>query len=87
MDFYTECTLPAKTMVRYTAAPTKYDPAPYATVCAVHLNDDGSIKKLYVQISKDEHDPIWVSVEDIVIKAFQPYFENPCFIQDCLKRI
>lgn len=87
MDIYQSCTLPSTPMIRYTAAPTKYDQAPYGTLCTLHLNDDGTDRRIYVQTSQDETTPHWESVEDLVISAFKPLFENPCFIQDCLKKI
>lgn len=83
---YGSCDIPAKTMIRYTAAPTKYDTAPYSTVCTVHLNDDGTDRRLYIQISKNEQEPHWESVEEVVIRAFKPLFDNPCFIAECLSK-
>jgi|HubBroStandDraft_5_1064220.scaffolds.fasta_scaffold1743701_1 hypothetical protein len=86
IEKYNSCTLPPQTITRYTAAPTKYDLAPYGTLCTVYLNDEGTARQLFIQTAQDENDPIWVTVEDIVIKAYRPLFENPCFLQDCLMR-
>lgn len=72
-------------MIRYTAPPTKYDNAPYGTICTVHLNDDGTDRQIYIQASQDENNPDWQSIEEIVIQAYKPLFNNPCFIKDCLE--
>lgn len=74
-------------MIRYTTGPTKYDVAPYKTVCILYLNDDGTDRKLYIQISHDESNPVWITVEELVIKAYQPYFEDPLFLDSCLDKI
>lgn len=86
MDQYQSCDISAP-MIRYTAAPTKYDSAPYGTLCALHLNDDGTDRRLYVQTSHDESDPHWIAVEELVIQAYKHLFDNSCFLQDCLKKI
>ena len=87
MDRYQECSLPATPMIRYTAAPTKYDLAPYGTSCIVHLNDDGTDRMIYVQTSKDEHNPNWMPIQDLICHAYKPLFDNPCFIQECLDKL
>lgn len=84
---YSECSLQQPPMIRYTAAPTKYDVAPYKAICAVHLNDDGSARRLFIQTSKDEDNPNWIPVEELVIAAFQPLFDNPCFLDECLSKL
>ena len=87
MDQYQSCDIPTRPMIRYTSAPTKYDHAPYATLCALHLNDDGTDRRLYIQIAQDEADPHWITVEELVMQTYRPLFENPCFLQDCLQKI
>lgn len=87
MEQYQSCDIPAAPMIRYTAAPTKYDIAPYGTLCALHLNDDGTDRRLYIQVSQDESDPHWITVEELVVQAYKHLFDNPCFLQDCLKKI
>lgn len=84
---YKECTLQNLPMIRYTSAPTKYDSAPHKTICSLHLNDDGSERRLFIQTSQDENNPCWESVENLVVRAFKPLFNNPCFLEDCLKKI
>lgn len=74
-------------MIRYTAPPTKYDIAPYCTLCTVYLNDEGSDSRLWIQTAKDEMNPNWMSVEELVIQAFKPRFEDPKFLEECLKKI
>ncbi len=84
---YSSCTLQQPPLIRYTAAPTKYDTAPYKTICALHLNDDGSDRRLFIQIAEDENNPNWIPVEELVVQAFKPLFDNPCFLEDCLNKI
>jgi hypothetical protein len=84
---YQTCDIPSEPLIRYTAPPTKYDVAPYGTLCALHLNDDGTDRRLYIQTAQEENDPHWIAVEELVIQAFKPLFENPCFLQDCLEKI
>jgi hypothetical protein len=83
---YASCDIPAKTIIRYTTAPTKYDIAPYGTICTLYLNDDGTNSRLYIQTSSEEQDPVWLTLEQVVIQAYKPLFSNPCFIQDCLEK-
>lgn len=87
MDLYQSCSLTPTPMIRYTAPPTKYDTASYGTVCALHLNDEGTARRFYIQIAEDESNPHWIPVEELVVMAFKPLFENPCFIQDCLSKV
>ncbi|MFI5332584.1 MAG: hypothetical protein ACHQVS_00615 [Candidatus Babeliales bacterium] len=44
------------------SAPTKYDQAPYGTLCEV-INSEGN--QLYVQRSRDEENPLWVHMGDV----------------------
>ena len=86
MDHYQSCDIPSTPMIRYTAPPTKYDTAPFSTVCALLLNDEGTDRRLYIQISHEDKNPNWIPVEELVIMAFKPLFDNPCFIADCLEK-
>lgn len=81
------CDITTTPMIRYTAPPTKYDAAPYGTVCTVHISDDGTDSRLYIQTAQEPENPQWTAIEELVIQAFKPQFENPCFIQDCLQKI
>lgn len=74
-------------IIRYTAPPTKYDIAPYKTLCKIHLNDSGSDSQLFIQMAEDEMNPVWMSVEELVIQAFKPLFEDQAFLDDCLNNI
>jgi hypothetical protein len=80
-----ECSI--KPMIRYTSAPTKYDKAPYGTFCSVLLNDEGTIKELYVQASRNEDDPQWISAEQLLVAALKDKLTDICFLQDCLQTI
>jgi hypothetical protein len=84
---FSACALQPNPLIRYTAAPTKYDLAPYKTLCALHLNDDGTDRRLFIQISEDEQNPHWIPVEELVIQAYLPLFDNPCFLEDCLNKV
>ena len=74
-------------IIRYTAPPTKYDTAPYKTLCILHLNDEGTVSRLFIQTAEDETNPNWMSVEELVIQAFKPRFEDPVFLEECLKKL
>lgn len=87
MDQYKECDIPATPMIRYTAPPTKYDTAAYKTVCTLLLNDEGTDRRLFIQVCEDENNPHWIPVEELVVQAFKPLFDNPCFIAECLQKI
>ena len=74
-------------IIRYTAPPTKYDQAPYKTLCILQLNDEGTVSQLFIQVSEDETNPNWISVEELVVKAFKSQFDNKTFIEECLEKI
>jgi hypothetical protein len=81
-----ECVVAIKPLIRYSAPPTRYDYAAYGTLCSALKNDDGSQQELFVQVSKDEHDPHWIAVSELIHKVFEPQFTDHCFIKDCLER-
>ncbi len=74
-------------IIRYTAPPTKYDAAPYKTLCILHLNDEGTASRLFIQTAEDEINPNWMAVEELVIQALKPRFEDVKFLEECLKKI
>lgn len=74
-------------MERFTAAPTKYDHAPFGTLCSVHINDEGTDKKIFIQTSHDAENAAWISVEELVIQAYRPQFEDVVFLNDCLSKV
>jgi hypothetical protein len=69
---FSACALQPNPLIRYTAAPTKYD---------------GTDRRLFIQISEDEQNPHWIPVEELVIQAYLPLFDNPCFLEDCLNKV
>lgn len=72
-------------MTRYTSPPTKFDIAPYGTFCTVHLNDDGTLYELYVQTSKDEADPLWISAQELLLVAYKKRLVDKDFVFECLQ--
>ena len=80
-----ECSI--KPMIRYTSAPTKFDKAPHGTFCSVMLNDEGTQQELYVQASRNEDDPQWISAEQLLVAAFKDKITDICFLQECLQTI
>jgi hypothetical protein len=73
-------------MVRFTSAPTKFDSAPFGTLCSVFLNDDGTEQEFFVQVSADDTDPVWLSAQDLLLKVYKTKLQDPSFLTDCLKQ-
>lgn len=74
-------------ITRYTAAPTNLDYQPFGTLCLVIKNDACTDKEYFVQTSKDEKDPKWISAQDLLIKVHSDLLHDPCFLQQLLKQI
>lgn len=68
-------------LVKY-SAPTQWDIAPYATIWQIKdpLGDD-----IRIQMSKDIDNPRWVPLPDILVKAFDRFYTDPYFIDECIK--
>ena len=71
-------------MIRYTSAPTEYDRANRGTLCTVFLNDEGTLKELYIQTDRNEERPSWIKVSDMFLKVYEKKLEDISFIQECL---
>ena len=74
-----------ESMTRYTSAPTKFDTAPYGTLCTVYQNDEGTLYDLYVQTSKEETDPLWISAQDLLLMAYKRKLVDRTFVLECLE--
>jgi hypothetical protein len=63
--------------------PSRYDPAPYKTICYVEGEDgvDG-----YIQVSKDHETPHWVPMGDFLYKVFRDKLSDDKFIDTCFGR-
>ena len=67
---------------RYTM-PTKYDIAPFGTLCQV-VGDGGEIYHVLIQISHDEKRANWMPVGQFFERIFSPIINNSSFIKECL---
>lgn len=67
-------------LVKY-HSPTKWDKAPYATIWRATTDGDDAI---CIQMSKDIENPNWVPLPDVLVKAFNRFYTDPCFIQECI---
>ena len=75
----------ASPMIRYTSAPTEYDCAIFGTLCTVFLNDDGSEKELYIQTSRDETTPLWLSAKEVLLSLFKEKLKDESFVKELLQ--
>lgn len=62
---------------RYTN-PTKYDVAPYGTICK---NNDS----LFIQVSKNTESSNWLPLGEFLLKVFQKSILTNDFIKECLE--
>ena len=77
-----ECT--HKHMIRYTSAPTKFDVAPFKSLCSVLKNDEGTEHELFIQLSKDENNAHWVSATELMSHVYRDRLQDPCWIENLL---
>jgi isopentenyldiphosphate isomerase len=69
-------------IIRYTA-PTRYDKAPYGTICKVII--EGEKHKLYIQVSPDDvENSEWVRWGDFLEVVFKRDIFEKAFVKDCL---
>lgn len=69
-----------KKIVRHTL-PTKFDNAPYGTICQVKHDEDSS--SLFIQISPCD-DALWEPIGSIMEKAFEEFLEDQHFIEQLI---
>ena len=74
-------------MTRYIASPTNLEEAPFGALCSVFLNDEGTQHEVYVQTSRDETAPEWVSVKSLLITVYKDKLEDPLFIKELLEAL
>lgn len=67
--------------IRYTP-PTRYDKAPYGSLCKVMKDNDEST--LYIQINEEEDQAEWMQISDFLEKVFSNHILNNGFINACL---
>lgn len=76
-----------KILTRYNV-PTKYDSAPYGTLCIVYLSTDNQLEKidekLFIQVSQDEQHPHWLSTAHILEQIFFKSFKKQAFLKEIL---
>jgi hypothetical protein len=65
--------------------PGKYNLEPYKTVWKVEGTDNPDLK--YIQISKDEQSPNWVTIGDFLQLVFKPEIEKEEFLEECFKKL
>lgn len=70
---------------RYIASPTHYNKEPYGTFCSVMQNDEGTEQEYYVQVSKDEDNPRWMSAGELLLAVYDHKIEDLEFLQKLLK--
>jgi hypothetical protein len=68
-------------MTKHTS-PTKWDKAPYTTIWRI---EDPSSPMIFIQMSDDIENPNWVPMADIMVKAFDRFYSDESFIEDCIK--
>lgn len=66
------------------SVPTKYDAAPYGTLCSVKQDDDTIV--YYIQISNDPECIVWERVGYFLEGIFLELIKDPSFREQCLKK-
>jgi hypothetical protein len=72
-------------IIRY-SKPSRLDVAPYGTVYEVVMEPEQP-PEFYVQSSKDDQAPNWISRGAFLELAFATDLRSDKFIQECLKKI
>ncbi len=67
--------------------PGKYNSEPYKTVWKVEGGIGESPDLLYIQISKDDQSPTWVTMGDFLQLVFKPEIEKEEFLEECFKKL
>jgi hypothetical protein len=68
-------------LVKY-SAPTKWDPAPYTTIWRIKNDADADL--IFMQMSEDWENPNWIPMADIMVKAFNRFYTDATFIDECI---
>jgi len=72
-----------KRIIRHTM-PSKYDSAPFGTICQANIGDDGY--QLYIQLSETEESR-WEPMGFLLEKAFEEMLQDEEFIKELLQLI
>ena len=68
-----------KRIVRHTI-PSKYDLAPFGTLCQANIGDDGY--QLYIQLSELPEEAKWEPIGFLLEKAFEEVLQDEMFITE-----
>lgn len=68
-------------IIRYNA-PTRYDLAPYGSICKVM--EENESYKLYFQISESPDTATWITVGELLEKTFNSFLMDNEFINACI---
>lgn len=63
--------------------PSKYNSELYKTIWKV----EGDPDLLYIQISKDDQSPTWVTMGDFLQLVFKSEIEKEEFLEECFKKL
>ncbi len=63
--------------------PTRYDSAPYKTICTV--KGESNMVHQFIQMSDDEKNPKWITMGDFFYKALSHKINDQIFIDECIK--
>ena len=72
-----------KELMRY-ARPTKFDQATFGTLWRI-LDEVDTYTETYVQVSKKDTESHWMTIQDVLGKAFQEFIHDPEFMHECLR--
>lgn len=50
-------------------------------------NDECTEREYFVQTSKDENAPVWMSSESLLIRVHSDLLHDPCFIDKLLEQL
>jgi hypothetical protein len=67
-------------LVKY-SSPTKWDKAPYTTIWRI----EGDADVILIQMSEDPENPNWVPMADIMVKAFDRFYHDTNFLNECIE--
>ena len=68
-------------LIKY-SSPTKWDKAPYATIWRI---EEKHADVIFIQMSEDGENPQWVPMAEIMVKAFDRFYHDTNFINECIE--
>lgn len=72
-----------KELIMY-SKPTKFDHAPLATVWRM-VDEDDVYSHTYIQVGDKETDPHWITIGELLTKAFQEFVHDDEFMKECIR--